>query len=482
MPIVLYSHPLSTPSRAAKAVLLLTNTQFEEKNIEVAKGENKTPEFQKINPDEAIPVLQDGTYCLPESGAIVRYVARNSDTLYPKDHKRRAKVDNYLDFHASSMSLITKFAVDYVIAPNLWKRPEPADKEQRFKDVEETLIWFEEIFLGGGKYKYIFDSPTLTIADVKAAIELQGLFIINYDFSKVPHLKQYVERIHKVPEIEQVSQGLYGFMLSVLKIQFNPFLSAIVKLKQQPLQQTALPQLLIQYHLPASPYSRAALSVILGQKIDHQIKLIDVFDNSKNPKEFYDVSPNQTVPAISQGQYNLFESHAIMRYLCDVYNIKDLYPKTNWKLKAKVDEYLDWHQSQGAFGELLVYSLDFYFYPILLKKPEAPNKEQRTKTIDELLAFFIETFLANGKFKYINNLPNVTLADLSASSQLSMLFIVNYNFDKFPVLKQYISVVFADFGIKEANKEYFAFIQSNKVQLSPFIQSIMKPNRKSGCC
>lgn len=63
-----------------------------------------------------------------------------------------------------------------------------------------------------------------------------------------------------------------------------------------------------------------------------------------------------------------------MRYLCDAYNIKDLYPKTNFKQRAKVDEYLDWHQSDGAFGELLRFSLDYFFLPTLLKKPEAPNK------------------------------------------------------------------------------------------------------------
>jgi GSH-dependent disulfide-bond oxidoreductase len=66
--------------------------------IDLAKGEQKTPEFLKRNPAGAIPVLVDGegpggaelTLC--QSGAIVLYLAEKCGKFLPTDPARRALV------------------------------------------------------------------------------------------------------------------------------------------------------------------------------------------------------------------------------------------------------------------------------------------------------------------------------------------------------------------------------------------------------
>ena len=64
--------------------------------VDLAKGEQKTPEFLKRNPAGAIPVLVDsdgpgGTeLALSQSGAIVLYLAEKSGKFLPKDATRRA--------------------------------------------------------------------------------------------------------------------------------------------------------------------------------------------------------------------------------------------------------------------------------------------------------------------------------------------------------------------------------------------------------
>ena len=56
------------------------------------------------------------------------------------------------------------------------------------------------------------------------------------------------------------------------------------------------------------------------------------------------------MPAISDGDINLFESHTILRYLHETRNLPDhWYPKDPRK-RAKVDEYLDWHHNGLRLG------------------------------------------------------------------------------------------------------------------------------------
>ena len=67
--------------------------------------------------------------------------------------------------------------------------------------------------------------------------------------------------------------------------------------------------------------------------------------------EFISINPAMIVPAIvevdknSGEKWNLFESHAILRYLAKTHNVPDhWYPQDILK-RSLVDQYLDWHHS-----------------------------------------------------------------------------------------------------------------------------------------
>jgi glutathione S-transferase len=79
--------------------------------VDLDKGENKTPEFLALNPHGKIPVLTDGDFALPESNAILWYVAENapSSTLVPRNDggraaiRSRARVAQWLDFAQTTL-------------------------------------------------------------------------------------------------------------------------------------------------------------------------------------------------------------------------------------------------------------------------------------------------------------------------------------------------------------------------------------------
>ena len=95
--IDLYLAPTANGQRAAVA-LAECGLQFKPHRIDLAKGEQRTPEFLRLNPAGQIPVLvdQDGPggkpLTLAQSGAIILYAAEKSGRFMPKDAAQRALV------------------------------------------------------------------------------------------------------------------------------------------------------------------------------------------------------------------------------------------------------------------------------------------------------------------------------------------------------------------------------------------------------
>lgn len=93
--IELYFAPTSNGLRAAVA-LEETGLPYRTHKVDLAKGEQRTLEFLKLNPAGLIPVIVDPDgpggkpLTLSQSGAIVLYAAEKSGKFLPKDAARRA--------------------------------------------------------------------------------------------------------------------------------------------------------------------------------------------------------------------------------------------------------------------------------------------------------------------------------------------------------------------------------------------------------
>ena len=65
-------------------------------DIDISKGESRTPEFLQINSNGQVPaVTWDDGKTLAQSNAIIRYLALGSDLL-PSDSYQQAKIDEWL--------------------------------------------------------------------------------------------------------------------------------------------------------------------------------------------------------------------------------------------------------------------------------------------------------------------------------------------------------------------------------------------------
>ncbi len=79
---------------------------YELKQVNPLEGENRKPEYLKINPQHNVPAIKDGDFTMNESRAIMTYLASKvgNTKLYPTDVKTRARVDQRLYFDMGSFN------------------------------------------------------------------------------------------------------------------------------------------------------------------------------------------------------------------------------------------------------------------------------------------------------------------------------------------------------------------------------------------
>jgi glutathione S-transferase len=96
----LYMHPVSMTSRPVRLFIAENDLDVEEVVVDLMTGEHLRDPYASMNPNKLVPMLEDeGGFRLTESSSILKYLASKFDLpSYPKDLKRRAKVDEIMDW------------------------------------------------------------------------------------------------------------------------------------------------------------------------------------------------------------------------------------------------------------------------------------------------------------------------------------------------------------------------------------------------
>jgi glutathione S-transferase len=94
-----------------RAALAEAGAAYEFVPVDLDKGENKTSEFLAINPHGKVPALTDGDFALPESNAILWYIADThpASALAPRPDgspaaiRARARIAQWMDFAQTTL-------------------------------------------------------------------------------------------------------------------------------------------------------------------------------------------------------------------------------------------------------------------------------------------------------------------------------------------------------------------------------------------
>merc|ERR1711990_727493 len=182
---------------------------------------------------------------------------------------------------------------------------------------------------------------------------------------------------------------------------------------------------------PISPPARACEATFKFAKVDFKLTDLDLFKGEQNTPEFLAINPAHCVPTLKDGDFAIWESRAIMQYICNK-SVPDssLYP-SDPKLRAKVDFLLNWD-----LGELYA-SIMTSLYPTLGFRPMPKDLEAENKKYHDKLQF-MNDHLIKGKFLTGDD---VTIADISIAMSLSMPTLMNQNFDKYQKVSAWLKTM-----------------------------------------
>ena len=208
----LFTFPASPGCRPIAMFIADHGMDVEEHVIDLMSGQQYSPEFITINPNSAVPVLQDGDFVLTESSAILKYLADLIDSpTYPKALRARALVNSAMDWFNTGMYRNFGYSLCYPqVLPHVkW---EDANAQSLLLATGQAgsrklLSIMNDHMLANGR-KWLCGAE-LTIADYFASGILTLGELIGCDFLAWPNIRQWSERMEAMPNWRSANAGLY---------------------------------------------------------------------------------------------------------------------------------------------------------------------------------------------------------------------------------------------------------------------------------
>jgi glutathione S-transferase len=102
----LYTFAVSPNCQKVLAVARELDIRLDRVNVDIFRGEAKTPAYLAKNPNGRVPLLEDDGFALSESNASLAYLAgrKASPSLLPVEPRERAEVDYRLPTLRSARS------------------------------------------------------------------------------------------------------------------------------------------------------------------------------------------------------------------------------------------------------------------------------------------------------------------------------------------------------------------------------------------
>ncbi|CAB3753298.1 glutathione S-transferase [Burkholderia puraquae] len=188
-----------TRSQRALWGLKELDADFEFISVNLLQGEHKRPEFLHLNPAGKVPVLVDGDLVIPESAAIVLYLADKypEKALLPVDPALRAQAYRWVMFAVTELEQplwrITRHS--FIYPP---EKRSPADIELAREDFK-TMAAILDKHLEGREF---IVGDTLTVADCVTAYLIDWAGECNL-IESFPQLRAYLDRLYARPKAPQ---------------------------------------------------------------------------------------------------------------------------------------------------------------------------------------------------------------------------------------------------------------------------------------
>lgn len=184
----------------------------EQQIVDILAGEQYGDAFARINPNNCVPVLDDGDFRLTESSAILKYLAETSGSAaYPADLKARARVNQTMDWFNTGFYRTFGYGLVYPQILDYCKLPDTAAQELQVAagktQTERFLKILNDHMLGDGAPWLC--GGTITIADYFASGMVSAGELIGCTFGVYPNIVAWYDRIQATPNWQPANAGIY---------------------------------------------------------------------------------------------------------------------------------------------------------------------------------------------------------------------------------------------------------------------------------
>ncbi len=201
----LYQNPLSPNVRRVRLTAAALGISLDEKLVDFAKGEHKSPEYLAINPNGAVPTLVDGEFILTESRSIMQYLAstKPESGLLPRDERARADVTRWQFWDASHFSpQMGTLGYERMVKGMMGLGdPDQAKIQEAMTNLRRWSAVLEKR-LNGATY---IVGKALTLADLTIASSLMYAKQVEAPISEFPNLQAWFGRMTELDAWRKVS-------------------------------------------------------------------------------------------------------------------------------------------------------------------------------------------------------------------------------------------------------------------------------------
>lgn len=207
-----YHDPGSTSSRAVLLFAAEHRLPLRQKLVSLMSGANHAPEFERLNPNKAVPVLKDGDLVLTEGSAILKYLADLAGSpTYPTDLKSRAQVNSAMDWF--NTNFYAEFGLGFVY-PQVLPHHRYADPDTQKAVIERgrqrALFRFDVLDRRIGEHggDHVLGSE-ISLADYLGSIYVSIGDYVDFDLAPWPNVARWMEGMRARPCWDEVNSVFY---------------------------------------------------------------------------------------------------------------------------------------------------------------------------------------------------------------------------------------------------------------------------------